>query len=129
MLFAPDSKFVAVGIGKVKAAPAGKLKGLDSDFSAGSDHLLLGPFQSSGIENDERTSLDGLGAHGESARQPAIVKAGVVWAVVGKAPSEDRSVETFGRLNVAGGKLDVVHLKVMLLLGHLFPRAGISGQD
>src|SRR6516164_5484946 len=102
----------------MKAASAGKLESLDDDFSARPKDLPLCVFQRLGVEDDERATLHRLGARGKTAAQPPIVEAGVVRAVVGKAPAEHRAVEALGRFDIAGRKLNVVHLEIVLVPLH-----------
>ena len=47
------------------------------------------------------------------------MEAGVARTVIGELPAKNLFVEALGRLDVGGGKLDVVHLQIVFLLAHV----------
>ena len=57
------------------------------------------------------------------------MEAGVARTVVRKLPAKNLAVKALGRLDVGGGKLDVVHLEIVFLLAHvrLVVWLGIAG--
>src|ERR1019366_490511 len=123
-LFAPDRQLVAVGIGKVEAFTAGKLKDFADDLSARFLHLAVGVIERSRVEDDQHAArLCAIGARRlglavEAAGEPAVVETGVSRAPILEFPTKNLVVEALGRLNVGCRKFDVVHLEVVLLLAH-----------
>src|SRR5262249_59547533 len=116
----PHRQFVTARIGEMKAAAAGKRKGILSDSAASVFHFLFNPCEIGSVKHDQNPAPHHLALLGKAAGDTAILKAGVVRTVVGELPSESLHVEGLGLCHVNGGKLDVVDAAVARFIVHCF---------
>src|SRR5580693_3178886 len=105
-LLAPDGQFVAVRVGEVEAASAGKAEDFADDLAACRFDLCVAILKSYCVKDHK--SSTGLASAGvchrgiprKAACQSAVKKAGVIRTVILKVPAEDLGVEALGGFDV-----------------------------